>query len=166
MHVTNFSYRTLHEKFSMKRSLALLIFIMFSQVSFSQSYEFGKSYVDKEGWTGMIVGNMPLVMSVPHGGAIQLDSIEDRTCPDAVTVTDSHTKELALEIQQDMFQRYGIKPYVVICNLTRKEVDQNREIEAGTCGNASMVKPWNVFHDFIDTALAMATRQFGWLLIH
>jgi len=126
-----------------------------------QAYQFGKSYSDSEGWTSLTVGNMPLVISVPHGGMLDLDSVEDRNCADAVTVTDSYTKELAREIEAVMQKFYGLKPYIVVCNLRRKEVDQNREIENGTCGNPAMDKPWNVFHNYLDTALAMATRQFG-----
>ena len=123
--------------------------------------EFGKTYLDSEGWTGLTIGNMPLVISVPHGGYIDLEEVEDRSCNNAITVTDKHTKELALEIALAMSKFHGSKPYLVICNLVRKDIDQNRDLKDAVCGNELMEKPWHVFHDFIDTALAMATKQFG-----
>jgi hypothetical protein len=141
--------------------IKILLCLVFPIAVFAQPYQFGKTYLDPEGWNGLMVGNMPLVISVPHGGTINLDDIEDRSRQGSVTVTDSYTKELALEIASIMDKYYGYKPYLVVCNLIRKDIDQNREINEGTCGNGKMEKPWNVFHDFTDSALAMATRQFG-----
>ena len=43
-------------------------------------------------------GNMPLVISVPHGGSLAPDSITTRACPGIITVTDSYTIELVKAI--------------------------------------------------------------------
>ena len=145
----------------MRNTVVLFLATVLWQSVWAQPYEVRKSYTDEAGWVGMIEGDMPLVISVPHGGTLNLDNIPDRSCEGAITVTDSYTRELAMEIA-DMMQRYhGRRPYIVFCNLIRKDIDQNREIEAATCGNALMDGPWKTFHNFIDTALAMATHQFG-----
>ncbi len=145
------------------KKLAYLLLILFIgiQVNAQQKWEVGKAYFDDERWTEYRVGNIPLVITVPHGGLIGLDSVPDRNCPNAVTVTDNNTKELALEIEAEFLKLYGVRPHIIICHLSRKEVDQNREIEIGTCGNTAMRKPWNMFHQFTDSAIALATRQFG-----
>lgn len=48
----------------------------------------------------MIVGNIPLVISVPHGGDIHVEEIPDRDCKGAVKVTDSKTIETARAVQE------------------------------------------------------------------
>jgi N-formylglutamate amidohydrolase len=143
------------------RKLLLAFFLIATLFTQAQNWTAGKIYSDPENWTEFRVGNIPLVITVPHGGSIDLDSIPDRSCPDAITVRDNNTKELALEIETEFMKQYGVRPFIIICNLLRKKVDQNREIELATCGNTAMRKPWNTFHDFTDTAIAMAVKQFG-----
>jgi len=142
-------------------TLSLLLLFFGSNLLFAQNYESGKSYFDAEHWTEFIPGDMPLVISVPHGGAIVDKDIPVRSCPGAVTVMDNRTIELAREIQNAFLKRHGHRPYIIISNISRKNVDQNREIEIGTCGNAIAARPWNAFHDYIDTALAMAVKKYG-----
>ena len=142
----------------MKKYTLFLCFIYIVVSSFGQT---SKTFSDPEGWTNMTTGTMPLVISVPHGGLINLDSVMDRSCEGAVTVTDSYTRELANEIANMMQKYHGMKPYIIVCNLVRKDIDQNRELEEATCGHTIMNKPWQTFHDYIDTSIAMATREFG-----
>lgn len=141
--------------------LMLLMFLFTHGTIHAQKWEIGKTYTDEEKWTEFIVGDLPLVISVPHGGAITLPDIGVRDCKGAVTVTDSKTIELAKEIEKAFLAKYKARPYIIISNISRKNVDQNRDIEEGTCGNKAMEKPWNQFHDYIDTALALATKKFG-----
>lgn len=139
--------------------LTLLLFLI-SGFAYAQKWEAGKTYTDDEKWTEFIVGDLPLIISVPHGGAVTLpDALRD--CKGAVTVTDSRTIELAKEIEKAFLAKYNARPYIIISNISRKNVDQNRDMSEGTCGNKAMEKPWNQFHDYIDTALALATKKFG-----
>ncbi|MFM7672598.1 MAG: hypothetical protein ACKO6Q_08420 [Bacteroidota bacterium] len=116
---------------------------------------------DAAGHTTYYPGNMPLVISVPHGGTWNLTEIKDRDCEGAVTVTDRETKELAFDISDALSKYHGMRPYLIVCNITRKDVDQNREINEGTCGNPEMATPWLTFHEYIDSALVDAVRRFG-----
>ena len=139
--------------------LTLLLFLI-SGFAYAQKWEVGKTYTDDEKWTEFIVGDLPLIISVPHGGAVTLpDALRD--CKGAVTVTDSRTIELAKEIEKAFVAKYNARPFIIISNISRKNVDQNRDMAEGTCGNKAMEKPWNQFHDYIDTALALATKKFG-----
>lgn len=115
-------------------------------------------------WNSFLQGSMPLVISAPHGGTNNLESVPDRSCEGAVTVTDMNTAELALAIAEQMEVAYGVKPYLVVCNLSRKDVDQNREIEVATCGNEKMQQSWGEFHGLIDGALKEAVERHGFCL--
>jgi hypothetical protein len=141
--------------------LSLLVFLFASTIAHAQNWEAGKTYTDDEKWTEFIVGDLPLVISVPHGGAVISPNVPLRNCKGAVTVTDSRTIELAKEIEKAFLAKYNARPFIIISNISRKNVDQNRDLGEGTCGNAEMAKPWNQFHDYIDTALALATKKFG-----
>jgi len=115
-------------------------------------------------WNSLLQGNMPLVISAPHGGLNNLETVPDRTCDDAVTVTDVNTADLAVEIAERLQADHGLTPYLVICNISRKDVDQNREPEAGTCGNEKMQRSWVEFHGLIDGALKEAVERYGFCL--
>jgi hypothetical protein len=112
-------------------------------------------------YTAYHAGNLPIIISVPHGGSIVPASITDRTCNSAVTVTDENTIELAQQIDSAFVKVTGCHPYIVYCNLHRSKLDCNRNLADGACGNASAENAWNEFHNFIDTAQANAQSKFG-----
>jgi hypothetical protein len=147
----------------MKRVLITLLLSICGYCSFAQGAT-APRWVDKEGWTAYLQGTMPLVISVPHGGTVNLSEIPDRSCEGAVTVTDSYTKELALEIADHLIKFKGQSPYLVICNLIRKDVDQNRDKPEATCGDSRMDAPWESFHTQIDEAINEAVAQFGFCI--
>ena len=124
-------------------------------------WESGDVFFDENKWTEAIAGDMPLVISVPHGGNLTPSNIPDRTCNDATTVTDLNTRELARAIEKELVEEYNIRPYLVLCHLKRTKIDQNRPLSEGTCGNAEMATAWNQFHDYIDTALNLAVTEHG-----
>ncbi|MFM8710974.1 MAG: hypothetical protein ACKOC7_06820, partial [Sphingomonadales bacterium] len=148
---------------SMKRVFISLLLSFCSYWAYAQGTA-ALRMVDKEGWTAYLQGTMPLVISVPHGGAINLNEIPDRSCEGAVTVTDSYTKELALEIADHLQKYKGQSPYLVICNLVRKDIDQNRDKPEATCGDSRMDAPWESFHTQIDEAINEAIAQFGYCI--
>lgn len=133
-----------------------------SKDSVTATWKFGDVYFDNEKWTECVVGNMPLVISVPHGGDANPSHIANRNCGgDIVTGNDKHTIEQAREIKKVLAADYNVHPYLVINHLRRIKIDQNREMEGSACGNKAMEAPWMQFHNYIDTALAEAVKQFG-----
>lgn len=141
--------------------LTLFSFILFGFSTYAQTWEVGRTYRDEQNRTEFTVGNIPLVISVPHGGSHMPNDIPDRDCPDVVKAFDIKTIELAREIEVAFLKKYGVRPFIVICNISRKKIDQNREIEVATCGNEEMKKVWHNYHNYLDTALSIATKQFG-----
>lgn len=122
-------------------------------------------FYDNEQWTKAVVGSMPLVISVPHGGTLRPDELPDRSCSGSVVVTDQNTIDVAEEISDALYERYSVRPYLVICNLARKKIDQNRAIDDPTaCMNDQIKSPWNNFHDYIDTAVEDAIKKYGKVL--
>lgn len=98
-------------------------------------------------------GSFPIVISVPHGGAVAPAAIPDRT---GTTVTDLNTIELGRAIAAALAARAGRAPHLVICHLRRTKLDANREIVEAAQGNADAVQAWNEYHAFIDQAMTMA----------
>ncbi|MBK7233438.1 MAG: T9SS type A sorting domain-containing protein [Saprospiraceae bacterium] len=106
-------------------------------------------------------GNLPIIISVPHGGLVAPTSIPDRTCNNPTNVTDSRTIELARQIDTALFNLTACRPHLIICNLRRTKVDCNRNISEGACGNSQAETVWSEFQHFIDTAQFIAQNQYS-----
>ena len=105
-------------------------------------------------------GTVPIILTVPHGGAIQPTSIPDRTCNNAVNVTDINTIETALEIKKALFTKTGCYPHIVICHLKRTKLDCNRNLTDAACQQPEAELAWKEFHQFI--VQARTTIQAGY----
>ena len=105
-------------------------------------------------------GTLPIVLSVPHGGAVAPTGIPDRTCNSPTTVTDANTIDLANNISTALFNRTGCYPHIIYCNLKRTKLDCNRNLADAACGNAAAETAWHEFHNFIDTAQQIASDAF------
>lgn len=128
-----------------------------------ENYKSGDVLEDKERWVEVIKGDMPIVLSVPHGGRFKDEQIPDRDCPEfgrVVKGMDTNTKELALAIQEYFYQKYQKRPYLVIANLSRNKVDQNRPIDLATCNDDFGMRAWHNYHDAVKAVIADA-RQHG-----
>ena len=77
-------------------------------------------------------GELPIVLSVPHDGAAKPADIPDRTS--GVTVRDSYATALGHALRDALYARFGQAPQLVVCELSRKKVDCNREIAEGAAG--------------------------------
>jgi hypothetical protein len=144
----------------MSKLIFSLFFLFSLNVSYCQTFTPGNSYFGRNNYIEYMAGNMPVIISVPHGGAVAPSEIPDRTCGDE-TVTDSYTIELAKEISNAIHKITGCYPHVVINNLKRTKLDANRDLTEATCGSAFADKAWNEFHSFLDSAKANVTRKSG-----
>lgn len=110
-------------------------------------------------WIESIAGDFPVVISVPHGGAIVPATIPDRTS--GTTVTDSNTIELGRALSAAIAARTGRQPHLIICHLRRTKLDANREVLEATGGNALAQTAWTEYHGFIDQAATRAIASSG-----
>ncbi len=104
-------------------------------------------------------GNIPLIISVPHGGTLKPIDILDRNCPNSVNVMDEFTIELAESIINE-FVAKGYQPYIIINTLHRSKMDANRNRNEATCGDKNALKVWDYFHQKIMGSYTEVTTKF------
>tara|TARA_R110000868_G_scaffold85582_2_gene240634 strand:+ start:554 stop:1474 length:921 start_codon:yes stop_codon:yes gene_type:complete len=114
-----------------------------------------------ESWLEAKNGNMPLVISVPHGGEISPAEIPNREC--GTKVRDDNTTQLAFEIE-NAFKKYERQPFLIVAQIARTKIDLNRDLTEATCGNSIMNDTWERYHKYIEEALAKAVEEFGYAL--
>lgn len=126
-----------------------------------QPYEAGQVYFGRNGYVEYRAGNLPLILTAGHGGALEPEEIPDRTY--GVTVTDTNTRELTIACWEEIFTRTGRRPHLVICHLKRTKLDVNREVVEAAQGNEYAEQAWAEYHGFIEAARASeeAERGFG-----
>jgi len=104
-------------------------------------------------------GDFPVVISVPHGGALAPATIPDRTF--GTTVTDTNTIELGRAVAAAFLARTGRPVHLVICHLRRTKLDANREVVEAAQGHADAIQAWTEYHGFIETAMRDAATRSG-----
>ncbi len=119
----------------------------------------GASCFGRNNYIEYIAGDLPIVVSVSHGGALAPASIPDRTM--GTTVTDSNTIELGHAISGAFTARSGRAPHLVLMHLRRTKLDANRELVEGAQGNAEAIQAWGEYHAFIEQAMATVRQRSG-----
>jgi N-formylglutamate amidohydrolase len=127
------------------------------------SYRPGLTYVGRHAYVEFRAGDLPIVISAPHGGSLEPAEIPNRTS--ATTVTDVATEDLARLVAAALLARTGREPSLVVCKLRRTKIDVNREIGEGAQGNAPAERAWNEYHAFLDAARAAAAARHGRALV-
>jgi hypothetical protein len=140
--------------------ILVLSFLLFNKSNFAGFGELpGESYFGKNKYIEYIPGNMPLIISVPHGGYIQPREIEDRDC--GWNHSDTKCIELAEMIKDSIFAMTGKYPFIIINNLKRTKLDPNREEFEATCGDSISLPYYNEYHGYIDLAKGLVKKEFG-----
>lgn len=127
----------------------------------AQTYVSGTTYVDATGYVEYRAGNLPIIISAPHGGDLEPSNIPDRNCSGCVTVKDSWTKPITENIYNSMVAETGCYPHVIINLLHRKKFDANRDVGDAANGNPTVIQSWNNYHAFIDTAKSQVIQEYG-----
>ena len=116
-------------------------------------------------------GNVPLILSVPHGGSQSGSNLVARTsrnCPDPdfATVMDDKTIELANKIDSIFIAKTGKYPYMIIGKASRKYVDFNRKkVNAVPKNAANNEYVWEVYHNWIKKAEEFVAKEYGYGLL-
>lgn len=137
----------------------IILVLIWSVISFMQTH--AQIIYGANNYTEYHIGNLPIVISVPHGGYLLPSTLPNRTCNNAVGVTDENTIELAQQIDSAFVKATGCHPYIIYCNLHRSKLDCNRNISDGACGHPIAENAWREFNGFIDSAQAKAQIDFG-----
>jgi len=104
------------------------------------------------------IGTLPLVLSAPHGGALVPEEIDDNG---STTGRDSQTQELALAIDDALYDATGRRAHVVLMHLHRSKVEANAALEEATAGQALAEQAWTEYHGLIDAARRSVEFQHG-----
>ncbi len=108
-------------------------------------------------------GDLPLILSAPHGGRKRIPGVEPRTGDGIkrfVDRTDLWTAELTENLANEIEETTGKRPYVVIANFHRKYVDANRRpVLAYESPKAQAT--YDSYHAALAKAKADVTKRFG-----
>ncbi len=141
------------------RNLFLLYFFFsFANCLFAQNYLPGNSYFDSTGFIEYLAGNLPIIISVPHGGYLEPDSLPN--CPNCAMVRDAYTQEIGRGLSEALYQETGCYPHVIINLLHRKKMDANRNLEEATGGFPLMEQAWYGYHRFIDSSKVQIVNNY------
>lgn len=117
-------------------------------------------------------GDLPIIISAPHGGNLPVPGVTPRkgdgleTGPAGFrTARDSGTEELALLVVEELDKRLEGSPTCVISRVHRKYVDFNRAPEIGVEQQQARVVH-DLYHQTLREAVAeiRRTHQFGLLI--
>lgn len=125
----------------------------------AQTAQAGESLFGRNDYVEYIVGDLPLILTSGHGGALRPDEIATRTW--GVTGADTNTRQLTLAIADEINARTGRYPHVIISHLHRSKLDPNREIVEAAQGDPYSEIAWHDFHGFIEQARRASAADFG-----
>lgn len=134
--------------------LALVLLVL----ARAASSEPGDSHFSQDGYIEYIEGNLPIILSAPHGGRRSHPNIPRRK--EGTSISDTNSDRVAKEISEAFFERTGAYPHVVISHLQRAELDCNRNLERGAAGNPLAEEIWKAYHAFIDKAKETVLERY------
>ena len=140
--------------------LACLVWLAALSSGLGQNeYQPGQSYFGRSNYIEYLAGDMPVIVSAPHGGALKPAEIFDRKRGEFVS--DAHTEELARTVHRVLHDCFGHYPHVIICRLERRKLDCNRALEEGAGGDPGARQAWQEYHGFIETARSNVLASTG-----
>ncbi len=118
------------------------------------------SYFGRANYVEYIAGELPIIITAPHGGILRPEEIPDRTY--GTTVTDLNTVDLARAIDSAFVRRTEKHVHVIVVHLHRVKLDANRDIAEGAQGDAEATIAWQDFQRFVrDAKSAVDARYAG-----
>ncbi len=102
-------------------------------------------------------GNLPILLTVPHGGAATVPNVPLRSS--GTTVTDAYTMETAEAVAKQLERALGAQPYFVAARFSRKYIDANRT--AAEAYETPAAKPiYDAYHREIARYVAEIRERF------
>jgi len=138
--------------------ILIFFFGIFLSLSCSAQYIIGKSYFGINNYVEYIPGNLPIIIVAPHAGELKPDSL-----PDIQTRgRDNGTMDLTLLLKDSIPAILnGCMPHIIINHVHASKFSPvNVKLKAaGTHPWATQA--WDEFHEFIDSAKAQVTADWG-----
>ncbi len=124
-----------------------------------QPFQPGEVWFGRNNYTEYRVGDLPIVLTSGHDGNLRPDEIDPRTW--GVTVRDTNTLPQTLAVADEIFNRTGRRPHVVISHLHRTRLDPNREIVEAAQGNIHAEQAWSEYHEYFTQAARDASEAYA-----
>lgn len=125
----------------------------------------GESYYGANDYIEYIAGDLPIILSAPHGGDLEPMSVPDRSADRcggaATTVQDRNTRQLVLAMREALLERFGGHAHVVINHLHRRKLDANRALPEAACGDEDAERAWHEFQAYLDRARSAVRQRHG-----
>lgn len=139
-----------------------------------REYEPGKRYYGTNRYVEYICGNLPIIITVPHGGYAHPSHLPDRA--GGCHVPDIGTQELARLLYEEFDRQLGANqrstlsesgsssqtlhyyPHMILNRLQRGPLDMNRNEIDASGGNPETRHAWRQFHAFVRRAKREVVR--------
>jgi hypothetical protein len=123
----------------------------------SEPYQPGVSYFGRNRYIKYIAGNLPIILSAPHGGSLKPSEIKSRTT--GVLGGDTYSREYTYEVARRLYQLTGRWPHIIVNRLHRSKLDANREIVEASQGDTNSETAWGEFRKYILVAREWASKR-------
>ncbi len=140
--------------------LVVICLFAYSLQANAQPFTPGETYWDSTGFVEYKAGNLPIIISVPHGGNWAPDSIPDRDCVGCLYLIDSYTRIISWELYDVIYNITGCYPHMIMNRLHRRKFDANRDIGDAADGNPLIESAWYNYHEFIDSAKVQIEEDY------
>ena len=131
----------------------------FPSLGYDGPYYTDSVYYGREKYVEYHAGDLPIILSAPHGGRLTPDEIPDRTY--GTTVTDDNTYELTKTVMDTMVARFGGRPHVILCRLKRTKLDANRDSVEAAQDDKYSLRAWQEYHHYIGVAKKKIETDYG-----
>jgi len=131
----------------------------FPSLGYDGPYYPDSVYYGREEYVEYHAGDLPIILSAPHGGRLTPDEIPDRTY--GTTVTDDNTYELTKTVMDTMVARFGGRPHVILCRLKRTKLDANRDSVEAAQDDKYALRAWQEYHHYIGIAKKKIETDYG-----
>jgi hypothetical protein len=137
--------------------LCLLALCQFAAAS--DAYQPGQTYFGHREYVEYLAGDLPVIVSAPHGGRLRPEELPDRE--EGTFSFDTNTQELARAVADELHRRTGHRPHVIICRLHRRKLDCNRDLPEAAAGQPVAEQAWHEYHRFIEAARRSVVTRSG-----
>jgi hypothetical protein len=119
----------------------------------------GETVAGNAGYVEYHVGDLPIILSLPHAGALRPETIPDRS--EGVIDNDPYADELAAELSAEIERLTGHPVHLIINQLHRSKMDANRSRQEGARGDPLATQAWQEYHGFLLAAKQAVVEQCG-----
>lgn len=126
------------------------------------AYVPGEIITDTNGYIEYLVGNSPIIISLPHDGEILPSNMDDISTP---PIPAKNSKKVIEYFYQYFIQESNGKfPHIITNNISSNKLDPNSEISNGATNSLSQLYH-NTYHSYIQTAIDSINKYYDSALL-